>query len=99
MTVTLAIGIPKPKRRDRPGEKRKREIKRKDRIVSQSVKGKKCATCDRPATDPAHIVPRRFQKLRHEPLNILPKCRRCHQAEKPDKVKQRIRILHSDPTL
>lgn len=80
------IGIPKPLKSQRPNEKRKQEIKRKDKEFSKATETFRCEECGKLGpTDPAHIVPRRFMDLRHERSNIKRKCRSCHRKEKYDK--------------
>jgi hypothetical protein len=98
MTLSLSMQrsllYAKPLKRDRPNLKRKREIKRKDKKISKETETYVCEGCGAETkTDPAHVVPRRFQKLRHDPTNIKRKCRKCHDAEKHDPAEQRAAIL------
>jgi len=86
--------MPKPIKKNRPNQVRKRNIRRLDRKISRETETWKCSVCDTPGkTDPAHFVPRRFQKLRHDPKNVNRKCRRCHDAEKLSALEQRSAIL------
>ena len=98
--VRYQIGIPKPLKKDRLNLRRKKAIKKLDRKVAHDTESLICAKCGAfGKTDPAHIIPRRYLKFRHDPKNINRHCRLCHQKEKYSKEEQRIRILHSDPTL
>lgn len=69
---------PKPTKKDRINEQVKREEKAKDRELKKLVIGKKCELCPNPATDPHHIIPRRYRFWRWLAQNIAPLCRRCH---------------------
>lgn len=60
-------------------------IKSRDNYWSRQVKNRsrhRCqiglSGCLREATDAAHIMPRRFMKLRHDTDNGLAACRFCH---------------------
>lgn len=90
------LPFPKPLKRDRPNLKRKRLIKKLDGKVSRETETNRCEECNRIGpTDPAHIIPRRFQKLRHDRKNIRRKCRRCHDRERYDASDQRATILNA----
>ena len=73
------IGIPRPKKADRPNLKRKQEIKKKDREFSRKTETYKCEKCGRIGmTDPPHLVGRRYIEKRWDPNNISRLCRICH---------------------
>lgn len=87
---------PRPLKKDRPNQRRKRRIKTLDRKLSLQTRLNRCE-CGAEASDTAHIIPRRFQQFRHLTENVKPKCRACHMEEKYSKKDQRIRILNNNP--
>lgn len=92
----MTLLFPKPRRQDRPGEIRKRDIRRKDRQLSKETETYVCEECGATGkTDPAHVVPRRFQLLRHDRKNVKRKCRRCHRKERYNLSDQRQTILEA----
>lgn len=87
------LGIVKPKKSERPNIIRRNGIKKRDREIAKETETFICADCGWVGkTDPAHVIPRRFQKSRHDPLNILRKCRLCHSKERYNASEQRLRI-------
>ncbi len=76
----MAIGIPKPKRKDRINLVRRRERKKKDRLFQQEAGGEgTCENCFkwRPLVGD-HIIKRRFLATRHDPTNRRSVCAECN---------------------
>lgn len=74
------LAFAKPRKRDRPGEKRKREIKKKDREF-QEAEGTEghCEACGTWSHRTAHhIKHRRIISDRWDPRNIWRLCHFCH---------------------
>jgi 5-methylcytosine-specific restriction endonuclease McrA len=71
----------KPTKKTRPGEIRKRERKRKDRELQQSIGAGICERCNQWAEQRTghHKIARRNLSVRWDMENIEKLCYRCHQ--------------------
>lgn len=93
---TSGLLFPKPK--EWANAKRKREIKKKDKALSKSTETFRCVKCGRTGkTDPAHVIPRRFQATRHLRSNIKRKCRECHDKEPKEVPRKTYNVFPVDP--
>lgn len=79
--------FPKPLKRDRPNEERKREIRRKDRELARSTETLVCARCGRTGkTEPHHKIRRRHMAHRFDPANIERVCMPCHEIAQKERA-------------
>lgn len=71
---------PKPRKSDRPGVRRRKEIRRKDKALQLSVGGYGvCFNCrEWKYLYGDHIIKRRFLASRHESSNVRPCCAACN---------------------
>ena len=72
--------IPKPLKKDRPGIKRRKLIKKQDREIQLAIGGEGiCQNCGkwRELTG-HHLIPRRYQEHRHDLQNLFRTCVPCH---------------------
>lgn len=59
-------------------KKSKALVKELDKLVQQLSHGKGCYFCTMPAIYTHHIIRRDDDLLRHDPINLLPVCDKCH---------------------
>src|SRR5260221_6582252 len=77
----MALGIPRPKKRDRPSQRRRRETKRKDRAFQDAGSGN-CQVCGQWAEQLTrhHKIRRKHIPTRWLKSNSLAVCLVCHTA-------------------